>query len=131
MEPDDKPGYVVCNHLSRNTVACELKRSTQKRDGPPHSFLSDLASNGVYTALSVTSQAVVSYTAFSPLPRTTTHKPCAFAHYSWFRAVILCCTFPGSPPPDVIRHPALRSPDFPHLTKVSRDYISCSIILIS
>ena len=31
-------------------------------------------------------------------------------------AVSLCCTSPWeSPPPDVIRHPALRSPDFPHL----------------
>ena len=32
-----------------------------------------------------------------------------------------------SPPPDVIRHPALRSPDFPHLAPfgpASRDYIS-------
>ena len=31
-------------------------------------FLLDLASDGVYTALSVTRQAVVSYTAFPPLP---------------------------------------------------------------
>ncbi len=42
--------------------------------------LFSLASDGVYTAISVTRDAVVSYTAFSPLP---------------FRAVIFCCTFPG------------------------------------
>ncbi len=43
-------------------------------------FLFGLASDGVYTAFSVTRQAVVSYTAFSPLPL-------------W--AVIFCCTFLG------------------------------------
>ena len=43
-------------------------------------FLFGLASDGVYTAFSVTRQAVVSYTAFSPLP---------------LRAVIFCCTFLG------------------------------------
>ena len=35
-----------------------------------------------------------------------------------------------SPPPDVIRHPALRSPDFPHLTPfgiVSRDHLTHSV----
>ena len=42
--------------------------------------LFSLASDGVYTAISVTRDAVVSYTAFSPLP---------------LRAVIFCCTFPG------------------------------------
>ena len=36
-----------------------------------------------------------------------------------------------SPPPDVIRHPALRSPDFPHLTPfgiVSRDHLTHSTL---
>ena len=64
--------------------------------------------------LPVTRKAVVSYTAFPPLP------------VAWrFISVALSLE---SPPPDVIRHPALRSPDFPHLTpfgSVSRDYIFC------
>ena len=50
----------------------------------------------------VTRTAVVSYTAFPPLP----WKPWRFISVAlvW-----------ESPPPDVIRHPALRSPDFPRL----------------
>ena len=74
-------------------------------------FLFGLASDGVYTAFSVTRQAVVSYTAFSPLP---------------LRAVIFCCTFlgvtstgrypascpmkPGLSSPAVFRHLQPRSP---------------------
>ena len=62
---------------------------------------SGLASNGVYRAISVTRDAVVSYTAFPPLPVT------------WrYISVALSLELP---PPDVIRHPALRSPDFPRL----------------
>ena len=53
-------------------------------------------------ARSVTTAAVVSYTAFPPLPRKTGR----------FISVALVWE---SPPPDVIRHPALRSPDFPRL----------------
>jgi len=60
-----------------------------------------LASDGVYMATAVTSCTVVSYTAFPPLPLTWRYISVALA---W-----------ESPPPDVIRHPALRSPDFPHL----------------
>ncbi len=41
-----------------------------------------LASDGVYTAASVTGYTVVSYTAFSPLRRISD-------------AVLFCCTFPG------------------------------------
>ena len=47
-EQSYKPGYVLRDHLSRTAVTCSLKRSTRKRDGPPHGFLSDLASDGVY-----------------------------------------------------------------------------------
>ena len=50
----------------------------------------------------VTRTAVVSYTAFPPLPQ----------HVRRFISVALVWE---SPPPDVIRHPALRSPDFPRL----------------
>ena len=77
-------------------------------------FLFGLASDGVYMAFSVTRETVVSYTAFPPLPGKT-----------WrYLSVALSLE---SPPPDVIRHPALRSPDFPHLAPfgpASRDYIS-------
>ena len=72
---------------------------------------SGLASNGVYRAISVTRDAVVSYTAFPPLPVT------------WrYISVALSLELP---PPDVIRHPALRSPDFPRLyvfRQCSRDH---------
>ena len=65
-------------------------------------FLFGLASDGVYMAFSVTRETVVSYTAFPPLPGKT-----------WrYLSVALSLE---SPPPDVIRHPALRSPDFPRL----------------
>ena len=77
-------------------------------------FLFGLASDGVYMAFSVTRETVVSYTAFPPLPGKT-----------WrYLSVALSLE---SPPPDVIRHPALRSPDFPHLLPFgicSCDYLS-------
>ncbi len=41
---------------------------TRKHDGPPYCFLFGLASDGVYTALSVTSQAVSSYPTIPPSP---------------------------------------------------------------
>ena len=77
-------------------------------------FLFGLASDGVYMAFSVTRETVVSYTAFPPLPE----KPggISLLHYPWSR---LRRT--------LLRHPALRSPDFPHLAPfgpASRDYIS-------
>ena len=52
----------------------------ESMDGPP-AFLFGLASDGVYRALTVTRQAVVSYTAFPPLPVKL--------------AVYFCCTFLG------------------------------------
>ena len=65
-------------------------------------FLFGLASDGVYMAFSVTRETVVSYTAFPPLPQQV-------------RRFISVALVWESPPPDVIRHPALRSPDFPRL----------------
>ena len=55
-------------------------------------------------APAVTGRTVVSYTAFPPLP----------AALSCCRRFISVALALESPPPDVIRHPALRSPDFPH-----------------
>ena len=63
-----KPGYVLNDHLSSFTVTDKIKRPTTKHDGQPYRFLFGLASDGVYTALSVTRETVGSYPAFSPLP---------------------------------------------------------------
>ena len=82
-------------------------------------FLFGLASDGVYMAFSVTRETVVSYTAFPPLPEEIPWR---------YLSVALSLE---SPPPDVIRHPALRSPDFPHLAPfgpASRDHISYFVI---
>ena len=59
-------------------------------------------------ARSVTTAAVVSYTAFPPLPISSTLSVKQWRYISVALAL-------ESPPPDVIRHPALRSPDFPRL----------------
>ena len=64
---------------------------------------------GFTCALSVTVQAVVSYTAFPPLLPGERYISVALSL--------------ESPPPDVIRHSALRSPDFPHLPYGSRDHL--------
>ena len=65
-------------------------------------FQFGLASSGVYRACSVTRTAVSSYLAFPPLlPKGKRFISVALA---W-----------ELPPPDVIRHSALWSPDFPHL----------------
>ena len=99
---DCKPGYVENDHLSRTAVTNSFKRPTWKQIGQIYGFLFGLASDGVYMAPPVTSRTVVSYTAFPPLPS-----------FRWrYISVALALE---SPPPDVIRHPALWSPDFPHL----------------
>lgn len=75
---------------------------------------------GFTWTIAVTGNAVVSYTAFPPLPQQV-------------RRFISVALVWESPPPDVIRHPALRSPDFPHLLpfgNCSRDYPHYSISLI-
>ena len=94
-------------------------------------FLFGLASDGVYTAFSVTRQAVVSYTAFSPLP---------------LRAVIFCCTFlgvtstgrypascpmkPGLSSPAVFRHLQLRpSVLLLHLCDFIIFFKTCKVLL--
>ena len=73
----------------------------ESRPGKPIALYSVLLRMGFAYALLVTKEAVVSYTALPPLPVT------------WrFISVALSLELP---PPDVIRHPALWSPDFPHL----------------
>ena len=83
----------LSDHLSSPIVADRLEQPTQKHSGQLYCFLFGLASGGVYRALTVTSQAVSSYLAFPSLPAV------------WrFISVALVWE---SPPPDVIRHPAL------------------------
>ena len=65
-------------------------------------FVSVLLRMEFTCARPVTRTAVVSYTAFPPLPQQV-------------RRFISVALVWESPPPDVIRHPALRSPDFPRL----------------
>ena len=59
---------------------------------------------GFTLTFSVTRKAVVSYTAISPLPVSKRHLGCIISVALSFE----------SPRPAVNRHPALRSPDFPH-----------------
>ncbi len=82
------------DHLSRPAVASRFKRPTRERDGQPHGSLCGLASSGVYRAYPVTRIAVSSYLAFPPLPVKD-------------RRYISVALSLESPPPDVIRHPAL------------------------
>ncbi len=53
--------------LSRPYVAARLERSTWRQTGQAYGPLLDLASDGACNAISVTRDAVVSYTAISPL----------------------------------------------------------------
>ena len=62
----------------------------------------------------VTVPAVSSYLTFPPLP----------GQAGRFISVALSLE---SPPPDVIRHPALRSPDFPHAALAACDHLTDSI----
>ena len=68
---------------------------------------------GFTYALPVTRKAVVSYTALPTLPTGIARR----------RYISVALSL-ESPPPDVIRHPALWSPDFPHLPKGSCDHLS-------
>ncbi len=90
--------------------------------GPPErtpgeriSFCLALLRMGFTYAPAVTGRAVVSYTAVSPLP------PGACTPGGCFFSVALSLE---SPPPDVIRHPALWSPDFPRGAEAPRDHPS-------
>ena len=71
--------------------------SVQPSAGGPRTHFLELASDGVYMATCVTTSTVVSYTAFPPLPLAETRK----------RRFISVALAWESPPPDVIRHPAL------------------------
>src|SRR5205814_9654793 len=68
-----------------------------------------LAPCGVCPARSITAAAVRSYRTFSPLPRAPQSGPAKAVYFLWhFPSVGLHADFP-----DVIRHTALWSSDFP------------------
>ena len=122
-----KPNSVLDDHSSRRCLATTLKQPTRRfrpcihlpgRDGPSRArrisgcgetpCLFGLAPCGVYRAVGVTTNAVGSYPAVSPLPP----RACA-----WSLAVYFLLHWPSgglaTTVPDVIRHTALRSSDFP------------------
>ena len=79
----------------------------ESRPGKPVAFCLVLLRMGFTCAPPVAGRAVVSYSAFPPLPRGIPFPGSRGRYISVALAL-------ESPPPDVIRHPALRSPDFPH-----------------
>jgi hypothetical protein len=129
-----KPNFVLDDHSSRRRLAATLKQPTRRfrplaslrkpalhdpgRDGPSRAgrirgggqtpCLFGLAPCGVYRAIGVTTNAVGSYPAVSPLPSIT---------YAVESAVYFLLHWPSTRLatriPDVIRHTALRSSDFP------------------
>jgi hypothetical protein len=108
-------------HSSRPRITTRLKRPTRRSDAPSRhllranpktSSLFGLAPCGVYPACRIAAAAVRSYRTFSPLPcEVAATKP---QHH---RAVRFLWHFPSVALerdfPDVIRHTALRSSDFP------------------
>ncbi len=92
----------------------------ESRPGKPVAFCLVLLRMGFTCAPPVARRAVVSYSAFPPLPHGIPFP----GNRGRYISVALALE---SPPPDVIRHPALRSPDFPRLQPFgicSRDRLS-------
>jgi hypothetical protein len=126
-----KPNFVLDDHSSRPCLATWLKQPTRRfrlvlahisspgRDGPSRArrlkrngetpCLFGLAPCGVYHAATVTSRAVGSYPAVSPLPSSILAEGrlavCFLLH--WPSSGLALAV------PDVIRHTALGSSDFP------------------
>jgi hypothetical protein len=125
-----KPNSVEDDHSSRRRITTPLKRPTRKfptHHGEPRRepglarrasthprpgsgrripSLFGLAPCGVYPATTFTGGAVRSYRTFSPLPQAM--KPVAvFSLWHWPSLSL------NAQIPDVIRHTALRSSDFP------------------
>ena len=114
----DKPGYVRLLAQTRMIIFLEwllpaISSDLPKAGGPRQRFCSVLLRMGFTYAPPVTRKAVVSYTALPPLP-------------DFWRYISVALSL-ESPLPDVIRHSALWSPDFPHLRSFdtcSRDHLS-------
>ena len=97
----------------------------ESRSGKSMAFVLVLLRMGFTCAPSVTRRAVVSYSAFPPLPDCyKLHWLNYSMQFITVRRFISVALALESPPPDVIRHPALWSPDFPHLSYDSRDHLS-------
>src|ERR1700722_2486728 len=125
-----KPNSVEDDHSSRRRITTPLKRPTRRfpaHPGEPRQepelarrasthprpgfgrripSLFGLAPCGVYPATAFTGGAVRSYRTFSPLPRTI--RPVAVCSLWHWPSLSLDAQIP-----DVIRHTALRSSDFP------------------
>jgi hypothetical protein len=138
-----KPNFVLDDHSSRRRLAATLKQPTRRfrplaslrkpalhdpgRDGPSRAgrirgggqtpCLFGLAPCGVYRAIGVTTNAVGSYPAVSPLPQIAYMGVFACAKAQQPEAVYFLLHWPSTRLatriPDVIRHTALRSSDFP------------------
>ena len=110
-----KPNSVSRNksggsYLSRHGITAVIQRSTRRRQGEQpclkekshRNLLLDLAPSVVYPASDVTTAAVGSYPAFSPLSGN-----CQTVSFLWH----FPCSNKGTP--GVTRHFVLRSSDFP------------------
>src|SRR4029077_19537434 len=90
--------------LTHRAGTCPRHDSEEPKPRAP--FLFGLAPCGVCPARGITAAAVRSYRTFSPLPRPVKAEAVCFLWHSPSTALD-----PGLP--DVIRHTALRSSDFP------------------
>ena len=123
---DCKPGYVFQMIIYLEQLLPAASSNLPKTNGPHYRLASVLLQMGFTCAPSVTREAVVSYTALPPLPISST---LSVKHWRYISVALAL----ESPPPDVIRHPALRSPDFPHLRSFdtcSRDHLYYSHLLV-
>jgi hypothetical protein len=113
------------DHSSWPNITIWLQRPTRRCDAPSRHvfreagtpFLFGLAPCGVYPALIIADQAVRSYRTFSPLPDIRPRDSESLALLNRCRAVCFLWHWPScsleAASPDVIRHTALWSSDFP------------------
>ena len=105
--------------LSLPTASSDLPESSP---GRLKRFLFGLASNGVYMC---PARYRAGGSLLHCLSTLTTGNRFAISRERFISVALAL----ESPPPDVIRHPALRSPDFPHLPYGSRDHLFYLIFL--
>ena len=100
VELVDKPSSVVDNHSSRRQITLPLKQPTRTLDGPPIEFLFGLATSGVLPCCTL-------------LPTARCALTTPFHPYRFHGGLLSVALVVGSRRPDVIRHSALCSSDFP------------------
>jgi len=93
--------------VARATAYAVAPRPTLKHDGQPYRFMFGLTSSGVYICPSCYQEGGGLLSHLSILTKLLKK----------FGGIISVALALESPPPDVIRHSALGSPDFPHLKK--------------